>query len=488
MTKQEINIVWLKRDIRSQDHQPLYEAEKSGLPYLIIFLFEPSIISYPDTSIRHLQFQYHSILTLNNKLSAYQRKVEIMHAEASVALKHIFNCYEVRTMFSYQESGIQHTYNRDLEINKICKENQIQWREFQRDGIIRGIKNRVGWDQKWYATMHSALIQNTYSIQTDIHYDNPFPLSQELRSQLENYPKEYQPAGEDYAYKYLASFVQGRGKNYSRHISKPMESRTSCIRISPYLSWGNLSIKQAYQFVLAYTKEGSYVAALKNSMTRLKWHCHFIQKFEQECRYERFCINAGYEVLEHPRNEAYLQAWKEGKTGFPLIDACMRCLIATGWINFRMRAMLVSFVCHHLFQDWRDATYHMAQLFLDYEPGIHYPQFQMQAGTTGINIVRMYNPIKQSQEHDPYGYFIKKWLPELSLVPSEYIHEPHLLSLDDQQKYGVSLGQDYPFPIVQIDISGKFARDQIWGHRKNEMVERENIRILNTHTRKFQLQ
>jgi deoxyribodipyrimidine photo-lyase len=100
----------------------------------------------------------------------------------------------------------------------------------------------------------------------------------------------------------------------------------------------------------------------------------------------------------------------------------------------------------------------------------------------------MYNPIKQSQEHDPYGYFIKKWLPELSLVPSEYIHEPHLLSLDDQQKYGVSLGQNYPFPIVQIDISGKFARDQIWGHRKNEMVERENIRILNTHTRKFQLQ
>ena len=488
MTKQEINIVWLKRDVRSQDHLPLYEAEKSGLPYLIIFLFEPSIISYPDTSIRHLQFQYHSILALNKKLSAFQHKVDIIHAEALVAIKHISNLYDIRTIFSYQESGIQHTYNRDLEVNTFCKENQIQWREFQRDGIIRGIKNREGWDQKWYATMHSALIRNSYSIQKDINFENPFPLRHELKSQLENYPKEFQPAGEDYAFQYLTSFVQGRGKNYSRHISKPMESRTSCIRISPYLSWGNLSIKQAYQFVSAYAKEKSYAAALKNSMTRLKWHCHFIQKFEQECRYERFCINSGYELLEHPRNEVYLQAWKEGKTGFPLIDACMRCLIATGWINFRMRAMLVSFVCHHLYQDWRDATYHLAQLFLDYEPGIHYPQFQMQAGTTGINIVRMYNPVKQSQEHDPFGYFIKKWVPELSPVPSEYIHEPHLLSLDDQQKYGISLGQNYPFPIVNIDISGKFARDKIWGHRKHEMVERENIRILNTHTRKFQIQ
>ena len=118
MTKQEINIVWLKRDIRSQDHQPLYEAEKSGLPYLVIFLFEPSIISYPDTSIRHLQFQYHSILTLNKKLSAFQRKVDIMETEALAALEHIFNLYDIMTIFSYQESGIQHTYNRDLEIKK----------------------------------------------------------------------------------------------------------------------------------------------------------------------------------------------------------------------------------------------------------------------------------------------------------------------------------------------------------------------------------
>ena len=389
--KQQINIVWLKRDLRTQDHFPLHLAEETGLPYLIIFVFEPFMMAYPDTSLRHLQFQYQSLLEINKKLNAYNKAVIIFNTDIITVFDTIQSQFIIKTIFSYQESGIQLTYDRDKWVNKYCRANQIVWNESQSDGIIRGIKNRVGWDKQWYTNMHQPVIVNQFKVQEDLLFQNPYPLSIDFIESFNTYPKLYQPAGEDFAFKYLQTFITGRGQNYSRHISKPSESRVSCGRISPYLSWGNISIKQAYQFIYNATRALNYKSSFSNMLTRLKWHCHFIQKFEVDCSYETKCINAGYELLEHPLNEQYITAWKEARTGFPLVDACMKCLQETGWINFRMRAMLVSFFCHHLYQDWRAGTYHLAKLFLDYHPGIHYTQFQMQAGVTGINTIRNSN-------------------------------------------------------------------------------------------------
>ena len=151
-----------------------------------------------------------------------------------------------------------------------------------------------------------------------------------------------------------------------------------------------------------------------------------MQKLEDAPEIEKSAMHPLYEdIRQNSHNEAYLQAWQDGKTGYPLIDACMRCLQQTGWLPFRMRAMLVSFASYHLWLDWRITAPHLARLFTDYEPGIHYSQFQMQSGITGINTIRIYNPIKQTDDHDKQGTFIRKWCPELANLPAPYLSEPH---------------------------------------------------------------
>ena len=278
----------------------------------------------------------------------------------------------------------------------------------------------------------------------------------------------------------MESFIKERYVNYSKHISKPSLSRKGCSRLSPYLAYGNISMRMVYQYTMQHYEKSANKRALSNFISRLHWHCHFIQKFEDECRMEFENVNRAYDNLIKPKNEIYIKAWQAGQTGVPLIDACMRCLVQTGYINFRMRAMVVSFFVFNLWQDWRELHF-LARQFLDYEPGIHYPQLQMQSGTTGINTIRIYNPIKNSEDHDSEALFIKQWIPELTKIPAHLIHEPWKLSLIEQQLYECEIGKDYPYPIVDIEETRKHASDKVWQYRKNDDVKTEGERILMKH-------
>ncbi|MFM7807902.1 MAG: FAD-binding domain-containing protein, partial [Planctomycetota bacterium] len=172
-----------------------------------------------------------------------------------------------------------------------------------------------------------------------------------------------------------------------------------------------------------------------------------------------------------------------------MVDACMRALTATGWINFRMRAMLVSFASHHLWLDWRSFAPWLARQFLDYEPGIHYPQIQMQSGTTGINTLRIYSPRKQVEDHDPTGIFIRKWVPELVHVPDEFLAEPARMPELLQQMIGCRVGAGnaegdglaYPAPVVDHMTAYRHAQDRLFTLRATPQARTESKAVYQRH-------
>ena len=475
-----LTLFWFRRDLRLTDNIALVKASQIE-NIAAIYIYDPEIIQKKDFSYLHFDFIDDSLKELVKDFKSRGSVLNIFHNYSIDVLKSINNQFSIKKIITHSETGNWAIYNRDKKISDYCNKNGIEWENFQSNGVITNLKDRNGWAKKWNEGMKKDIL-NIPNISKFIGLENAKGRlnNNTLKIRKINYQKLYK-GGESEAIKSLNSFLEDRGHYYSKGISSPLSSFSSCSRLSSYITHGNISIKQILQATSNRQKSlrenkirTGWLKSLSSFSSRLRWHCHFIQKLKMQPNLEFTNMVSAYDTVRTSFNKDSFEKWSTGTTGFPMVDACMRSLKLNGWINFRMRAMLVSFASYNLMLDWRITSKYLSNYFIDYEPGIHYNQFQMQSGVTGINAIRIYNPVKQQIDHDPDSTFVKKWVPELKNIPLEYIQHPHLLSGIMQKKVGCIIGKAYPEPIVDLKVSTLKAKKIFYEIRSTEKAKNQS--------------
>ena len=457
-----VAVWWIKRDARLADNAPLTEAARIGASAIPLFCFEPTLIAADDCSSMHVHAQWQAVQTLRTQLRSRGVDLVIAHGHVVEKLEKLHARIPFTHLFAHEEIGNAITFQRDRAVASWCRDRGVVYKEFPQSSVRRGGVNRDRLQLQWQTRIVQTppldipLIEQSPEI-TKLARSTNFP-----RFDFPEQTSHWQPVSETDATQTLDDFLHRRGIWYRGGISSPNTADTAGSRLSVHLAWGTITTKQIWHATRTRISEldpddprsARWKASLEAFQSRLHWRDHFTQRLESEPELEFRSIHPAYRDIPYENDERLHLAWRTGQTGYPLVDAVMRCLQATGFVNFRMRAMVVSFACHVLHLDWRVIHPHLAKVFRDYDPGIHLNQLQMQAGVVGWNAIRVYNPSKQLADWDSQCRFVKRWLPELKDVsPETIVH---------------STGQplaSYPAAIVEFATRARTMTDGLYAIR-----------------------
>jgi len=465
-----MHLLWFRRDLRLTDNEIVTLATANNAPVLPFFIIDPWFYTWEDTGKARVRFLFESLENLNDNLQRLGSQLILFEGDSTLILPDLTGQlmqqgYQPKLFFN-RDVQVEYGISRDKAIVDFYQELNLEC-HLGLNNFLQSEDNREQWFNEYYTYQRQAQYQTPPSLNTpELSINLPQLTFSELKEKYREFwdvEEVYFPGGETNAQSTLNSFLNSRFHGYHWKLSRPWLSQQGATsHISPHLTFGTISTRTVYQSTKARVAElaGQHKAefSLKAFRDRLRWHDSFTQRlyFYPEVAYKNRYpeFDEWYRPDElSPTSLELFQAWQEGMTGFPLVDASMRQLQTMGWMNFRMRAMCATFLTINCGISWHHGAKHYMNYLVDGDLAIDNWQWQMQSGITNpmSDTFRIYNPNKNIEEKDPDLSFIYHWIPEL---------QGYSLSEILEGKYTDSY---YPQPILDWaktrKVNGKIVSD-----------------------------
>jgi len=451
------SLVWFRRDLRDYDHAALYHALKTSKQVYCTFIFDTEILDHlTDTADRRVEFIWESVSELKSALQQQGGDLIVRHGAASAEIPKLALELGVAAVFAnrdYEPSAIE----RDAKVAKKLQSDGIQFHDFKDQVIFEKdeVLTLAGKPFGVFTPYKNAALKklNDFFLRaypSDRYKANlakpeltEMPSLEHLGFSRTNLVSMKLPTGMSGAQQLFADFVE-RIHHYKAARDFPAVKGPSYLSV--HLRFGTISIRQ-----LARTAWQMSGAGAEGWLNELIWRDFYFQILYHHPRVAHgHAFKADFDALPFPNNKTLFQAWCDGKTGYPLVDAAMRQINQKGWMHNRLRMVAASFLVKDLLIDWRWGEHYFADKLIDFDLSANNGGWQW-AASTGCDAqpwFRIFNPITQSEKFDADGKFIRRYIPELANCTNKEIHAPWLIPANRQQELGLSIGINYPQPVV----------------------------------------
>lgn len=494
-----MQVVWFKRDLRTVDHLGLEQAITRSPTLgavMAVYVHEPAWLAQPYVSALHQQFVCDSLDSLHRSFEDVGGVFNELVGDVVEQFELLWQRTQFSTLWSYEEVTTLWGFERDKAVARWCASKNVSWNQLKQNGVHRGgpqAHNRFDFRAHLNHSCFTAL-SSLKNLAIEGLGASPalfipevlvgVPSGSISRNERPTGPGPVAPeaarGGMEEAETFLLRFFQlNKLLNYPRSISSPNSAWTGCSRLSAFLAYGVVSDRYLMQRLNAVVEDNlpllneehrtRLLDCAQFFAERLYWRSAYAQKMEMHPISEAFCDLPQFEGLREAEElQGHFEAWCNGQTGVPMVDAAMRNLNQTGWIPMRMRGMVASFALNELWLPWKKVGNYLAQHFTDFEPFIHFSQIQIHAGSSRLSGPLTYVPAKQQADQDPEGVYVRRWCPELKQVPAEYLAEPFKMPLSTQVQSACIIGENYPAPLVHATGAHEAAHARVSALRAGE--------------------